>query len=116
MRVHHPRPLRQPSGCFIAAPPGPRGGGVSKCARSPTDRLPGPRARTEGVHFARASLNFTRDFEDLVGWLATTMDKTAMRRLVRIGWDTTGRIIERVMQTGLDPRASTTSSSSARTR
>lgn len=60
-------------------------------------------ARTEGVPFARANSHFTRDFEDLVGWLATTMDKTALRRLVRIDWDTTGRIIERVMATGLDP-------------
>ena len=56
-------------------------------------------ARTEGVPFA----HFTRDFEDLVGWLATTMDKTALCRLIRIDWDTTGRIIERVMATGLDP-------------
>jgi transposase len=60
--------------------------------------------RTEGVPFARAGSRFTRDFEDLVGWLATTMDKTALRRLVRIDWDTTGRIIERVMVDGLDPK------------
>jgi len=60
-------------------------------------------ARTEGVPFARANSRFTRDFEDLVGWLATTMDKTALCRLVRIDWATTGRIIERVMATGLDP-------------
>lgn len=59
--------------------------------------------RTQGVPFARAGSRFTRDFEDLVGWLATTMDKTAIRRLVRIDWDTTGRIIERVMVDGLDP-------------
>ena len=59
--------------------------------------------RTEGVPFARARSRFTRDFEDLVGWLATTMDKTALCRLVRIDWDTTGRIIERVMADGLDP-------------
>jgi transposase len=59
---------------------------------------------TQGVPFARAGSRFTRDFEDLVGWLATTMDKTAIRRLVRIDWDTTGRIIERVMVDGLDPR------------
>jgi transposase len=59
--------------------------------------------RTEGVPFARAGARFTRDFEDLVGWLATSMDKTALRRLVRIDWDTTGRIIERVMADGLDP-------------
>jgi transposase len=60
-------------------------------------------ARTEGVPFARGGSRFTRDFEDLVAWLATTMDKTALCRLVRIDWDTTGRIIERVMATGLDP-------------
>ncbi len=59
-------------------------------------------ARTQGVPFARAGSRFTRDFEDLVGWLATTMDKTALCRLVRIDWDTVGRIICRVMATGLD--------------
>ncbi len=59
--------------------------------------------RTEGVPFARAGSHFTRDFEDLVGWLATAMDKTALCWLVRIDWDTTGRIIERVTATGLDP-------------
>lgn len=60
--------------------------------------------RREGVPFARAGSRFTRDFEDLVGWLATTMDKTAICRLVRIDWDTVGRIIERVMDDGLDPQ------------
>ena len=59
--------------------------------------------RTEGVPFARSGSRFTRDFEDLVGWLATTMDKTALRRLVRVDWDTVGRIIERVMESELDP-------------
>jgi transposase len=59
---------------------------------------------TEGVPFARAGSRFTRDFEDLVGWLATTMDKTALCRLVRVDWDTVGRIIERVIATGLDPK------------
>jgi len=60
--------------------------------------------RTEGVPFARAGSHFTRDFENLVGWLATTMDKTAIRRLLRVDWDSVGRIIERVMATELDPR------------
>jgi len=60
--------------------------------------------RTQGVPFARPGSRFTRDFEDLVGWLATTMDKSALRRLMRIDWDTTGRIIERVIETGLDPK------------
>lgn len=72
--------------------------------------------RREGVPFARAGSRFTRDFEDLVGWLATTMDKTAICRLVRIDWDTVGRIIERVMDDGLDPSASRTYATSAWTR
>ena len=59
--------------------------------------------RREAVPFARAGAQFTRDFEDLVGWLATTMDKTAVCRLVRIDWDSVGRIITRVMDDGLDP-------------
>jgi transposase len=57
---------------------------------------------TETVPFARPGARFTTDFEDLVGWLATTMDKTALRRLLRIDWDTVGRIVERVMATELD--------------
>lgn len=59
--------------------------------------------RREQVPFARAASGFTADFEDLVGWLATTMDKTAICRLVRIDWDSVGRIITRVMDDGLDP-------------
>jgi transposase len=59
--------------------------------------------RREQVPFARAASHFTKDFEDLVGWLATTMDKTAICRLVRIDWDSVGRIITRVMDDGLDP-------------
>jgi len=59
--------------------------------------------RREAVPFARAGSYFTRDFEDLVGFLATTADKTTVCRLVRIDWDTVGRIIERVTDDGLDP-------------
>ena len=58
--------------------------------------------RTEGVPFARAGSRHTRDLEDLVGFLATQMDKTAICRLVRVDWDTVGRMITRVMETGLD--------------
>lgn len=65
-------------------------------------RCPTHGVRTEGVPFARSGSDFTRDFEDLVGYLATTMDKTAICRLLRIDWDTVGRIIARVMATGLD--------------
>jgi transposase len=58
--------------------------------------------RTEAVPFARAASHFTRDLEDLVGFLATQMDKTAISRLVRVDWDSVGRMITRVMEDGLD--------------
>jgi transposase len=59
-------------------------------------RCPEHGVRVEGVPFARDGGRFTRDFEDLVAWLATKTDKTATCRLSRIDWQTIGRIIERV--------------------
>jgi transposase len=59
--------------------------------------------RVEGVPFARAGADFTRDFEHLVAWLATRTDKTTITRMVRIHWRTVGRIIERVCAQELDP-------------
>ncbi len=64
---------------------------------------PTHRVVTEGVPFARPDARFTRDLEDLVGWLATQMDKTAIARLCRIDWDSVGRIITRVVGDKLDP-------------
>ncbi len=58
--------------------------------------------RTEQVPFARPESGFTRDVEDLVAWLATRMDKSAVRRLVRIAWQTVGAICERVVADELD--------------
>ena len=59
-------------------------------------RCPQHGVRVEGVPFARHGARFTRDFEDLVAWLATKTDKTATTRLTRIDWQTIGRVIERV--------------------
>ncbi|MCA1713524.1 MAG: ISL3 family transposase [Actinobacteria bacterium] len=59
--------------------------------------------RVEGVAFARPGARFTRDFEQLVAWLAVKMDKDALRRLVGIDWDTVGRICDRVVADELDP-------------
>jgi len=59
-------------------------------------RCPEHGVHVEGVPFARDGARFTRDFEDLVAWLATKTDKTAVCRLTRIDWQTIGRIIERV--------------------
>jgi len=57
----------------------------------------------EAVPFARHGARFTRDVEDLVAWLATKMDKTAVTRLLRLNWRTVGAIIERVVADELDP-------------
>jgi len=59
-------------------------------------RCPEHGALVEGVPFARYGARFTRDFEDTVAWLATKTDKTTITRLVRIDWETVGRIIGRV--------------------
>jgi len=59
-------------------------------------RCPEHGAHVEGVPFARDGARFTRDFEDLVAWLMTKTDRTAVCRLVRIDWETVGRIIGRV--------------------
>ena len=60
-------------------------------------------ARTEAVPFARPGSEFTRDFECLVAWLAAKVDKTTLRRMLRIDWDTVGRIVKRVCDEELDP-------------
>jgi transposase len=59
--------------------------------------------RVEGVPFAWHRSGFTRDFEQLVAWLATRTDKTTIKRMVRIDWDTVRRIITRVTADELDP-------------
>jgi len=59
--------------------------------------------KVESVPFARPGARFTRDFEDLVAWQAVEMDKDAVAELVRIDWDTVGRICERVVVDELDP-------------
>ncbi len=66
-------------------------------------RCPEHGVRVEGVPFARARSRFSRDFEDLVAFLATKTDKTTIARLSRVDWDTVGRVCERVVAHGLDP-------------
>jgi len=58
--------------------------------------------RVQAVPFARPLARFTRDFEDLTAFLATKTDKTTITRVLRIDWDTVGRICERVVADGLD--------------
>jgi transposase len=59
-------------------------------------------AHVEGVPFARDGARFTRDFDNLVAWLATKTDKTATCRLTRIDWLTVGRVIKRVGEELID--------------
>ena len=66
-------------------------------------RCPRHGVLAEAVPFARHRAHFTRDFECLVAWLAARTDKSAICRLLRIDWDTVGRIIARVCADELDP-------------
>ncbi|KAA0235420.1 MAG: ISL3 family transposase ISAar34 [Acidimicrobiales bacterium] len=59
---------------------------------------------TEMVPFARPGANLTRDFDDLLAWLATRMDKSSIARLCRVAWRTVGTACERVVADELDPR------------
>ncbi|MCA1700913.1 MAG: ISL3 family transposase [Actinobacteria bacterium] len=61
-------------------------------------------ARFEAVPWARPGSRYTRDFEDLVAWLAQQLAKTPIAGLLRIAWDTVGKIVERVVADGLDER------------
>lgn len=60
--------------------------------------------RYEAVPFARAGASHTRDFEDTVAYLAQQMARTPLLRLMRVGWEAVGRIIERVVADHLDER------------
>jgi transposase len=59
--------------------------------------------RMDAVPWAR-SPRFTRDFEDVVAFLAQQMAKTPIAALMRIDWETVGRIVQRVVAERLDPR------------
>jgi transposase len=67
-------------------------------------RCPDCGVHLEAVAWARAEAHHTRDFEDVVAWLAQQMAKTPITGLLRIGWDTVGRIVERVVADHLDER------------
>ena len=53
--------------------------------------------RVKAIPFARARSGFTRDFEDLVAYVATKTDKTTITGLSRLDWDTVGRVCERAI-------------------
>lgn len=67
-------------------------------------RCPDCGVRVEAVPWARPRARHTRDFEDLVAFMAQQMAKTPITALLRIGWDTVGAIVERVVSDHLDER------------
>ncbi len=56
----------------------------------------------EQVPWARLESVFTTDFEELTAYLAQTMDKTAVTKLMGINWRTVGTIVDRVVGERLD--------------
>ena len=58
--------------------------------------------RLEPVPWARPGARHTRDFEDVVAWLAQQMAFAPIARLLRVGWHTIGPIVERVVTDHLD--------------
>lgn len=62
------------------------------------------RVRTEDVAWARPGARHTRDFEDLVAWLAQRTDKTSIARLLRCSWEAVQRVVTRVVADHIDDR------------
>ena len=56
----------------------------------------------ERVPWARAGSPYTRDFEDVVAFLAQQMAKMPITKLMRIGWRSVGKILARVVADKLD--------------
>lgn len=57
----------------------------------------------QAVAFARPGSGFTRDFEDLVVWLATKTDKSTVATFTRVAWRTVGAMCQRVAADAVDP-------------
>lgn len=62
------------------------------------------RVRTETVPWARPGARHSRDFEDVVAWLAQRTDKTTITRLLRCSWEAVARIVVRVVAGAIDER------------
>ncbi len=60
--------------------------------------------RVEAVPWARLGARHTRDFEDLTAFCAQQMAKSQVQALLRVAWETVGRIVARVVADRLDER------------
>ena len=61
-------------------------------------RCPRCGVTTEMTPWAAHGSGFTRDFEMTLAFLAQRMDKTAVTRLMRVAWETVGRVAGRVVE------------------
>ena len=62
------------------------------------------RVRTETVAWARCGARHSRDFEDVVAWLAQHTDRTTITTLMRTSWETVTAIVGRVVAEHIDAR------------
>ena len=69
--------------------------------------------RTEELPWARPGARHTRDFEDMVLWLAQRTDRTSVATLMRCGWETVTAIINRGVAELLNTRGCRRSTASA---
>lgn len=60
--------------------------------------------RTEELPWARPGARHTRDFEDMVLWLAQRTDRTSVSTLMRCSWETVTSIVNRGVAELLDQR------------
>ena len=60
------------------------------------------RVRTEEVPWARPGARHSRDFEDVVAWMAQRTDKTSVSKLLRCSWKAVHHIVGRVVGEHLD--------------
>ncbi len=60
--------------------------------------------RTERVPWARPGSDFTQPFEDVVAFLAQSLNRTAVAALVGVAWETVGRIAGRLVAEKLDAK------------
>ena len=98
-----PVPLRHPAGALPLAPPRPRDLAAGDPGHPATAALPDARRGGGGRPFAQPGAHLTRDLADLLAWLATRMDRSAVARPVPGVVAAVGRACERVVAIELDP-------------
>ena len=60
------------------------------------------RVRTEEVPWARPGARHSKDFCDVVAWLAQRVDKTTITKLLRVSWEAVAKIVVDVVAESID--------------